>query len=391
MNLFSRRSNRSGRLLPALVILSLLMPGIARAQDFDSSAPFAILIDADSGTVLFEKEADKEMAPASMAKLMLVEYVFHALKEGRLAMTDEFVISENAWRKGGASSGGSTMFAKLDSSVPLEDLLHGIIIQSGNDACIAVAEGLAGSEIAFSDVMNKRAKEIGMRDSTFRNSTGLPDPDQKVTARDLAILARKIVLDYPEYYPIFAIPTFEWNGINQRNRNPLLTMGIGADGLKTGHTEESGYGLVGSAKSNTQRLIVVVNGLESSRARAEEARKLMEWGFRTFRQVTLFENDEVVAEAKVFGGTQGRVQLKAKGAIRVLVSRSNADSLKGRAVYTGPIEAPIEPGTEVGALKIFQDERLIQETPLYTAETIGKGELHERAIDALGELLLGWL
>ena len=391
MNLFSRRSNRSGRLLPALVLLSLLMPGIARAQDFDTSAPFAILIDADSGTVLFEKDADKAMAPASMGKLMLVEYVFHALKEGRLAMTDEFVISENAWRKGGASSGGSTMFAKLDSSVPLEDLLHGIIIQSGNDACIAVAEGLAGSEIAFSDVMNKRAKEIGMRDSTFRNSTGLPDPDQKVTARDLAILARKIVLDYPEYYPIFAIPDFEWNGINQRNRNPLLTMGIGADGLKTGHTEESGYGLVGSAKSNTQRRIVVVNGLESSRARAEEARKLMEWGFRTFRQVTLFEDDEVVAEAKVFGGTQGRVQLKAKGAIRVLVSRSNADSLKGRAVYTGPIEAPIEPGTEVGALKIFQDERLIQETPLYTAETIGKGELHERAIDALGELLLGWL
>jgi D-alanyl-D-alanine carboxypeptidase (penicillin-binding protein 5/6) len=306
-------------------------------------------------------------------------------------MTDEFVISENAWRKGGASSGGSTMFAKLDSSVPLEDLLHGIIIQSGNDACIAVAEGLAGSEIAFSDLMNKRAKEIGMRDSTFRNSTGLPDPDQKVTARDLAILARRIVLDFPEYYPIFAIPDFEWNGINQRNRNPLLTMGIGADGLKTGHTEESGYGLAGSAKSNTQRLIVVVNGLESSRGRAEEARKLLEWGFRTFRQVTLFEDDEVVAEAKVFGGTQSRVQLKAKGAIRVLVSRSNADSLKGRAVYTGPIEAPIEPGTEVGALKIFQDERLIQETPLYTAETIGKGELHERALDALGELLLGWL
>jgi len=367
------------------------MPATLRAQVFDSAAPFAILVDADSGTVLFEKDADKLMSPASMSKLMLVEYVFNAMKDGRLSMTDEFVISENAWRKGGATSGGSTMFAKLDSSVPLGDLLRGIIVQSGNDACIAVAEGLAGSEIAFSDLLNKRAGEIGMRNSTFRNSTGLPDPDQKVTARDLSILARKIILDYPEHYPIFAEPAFEWNGINQRNRNPLLTMGIGSDGLKTGYTEESGYGLVGSAKSNTQRLIVVVNGLENSRARAEEARKLMEWGFRTFQQKTLFEDDEVVAEAKVFGGTQGRVQLKAKGPIRVLVSRSSDDSLKGRAVYTGPIEAPIEPGTQVGALKIYQDERLIQETPLYTAETIGKGELHERALDALGELLLGWL
>jgi D-alanyl-D-alanine carboxypeptidase (penicillin-binding protein 5/6) len=379
-------------LVPALMcVLAVLAAQPARAQVFDSSAPFAILIDADSGTVLYEKDADKLMSPASMAKLMLVEYVFHALKDGRLSMNDQFVISENAWRKGGASSGGSTMFAKLGSSVALGDLLHGIIIQSGNDACIAVAEGIAGSEIAFSDLLNDRAKEIGMKNSTVRKSTGLPDPDQKVTARDLAILARHIILDYPEYYGIFAQPDFEWNGINQRNRNPLLNAGIGADGLKTGYTEESGYGLVGSAVSNTQRLIVVINGMESPRARAEEARKLLEWGFRTFRQVTLFEADEVVAEGKVYGGTKGRVELKAKGPIRVLVSRSDSEALKGRAVYTGPIEAPIEPGVEVGALKIYQDDRLIQETPLYTAETIGKGELHERALDALGELLLGWL
>ncbi|HSM39580.1 MAG TPA: D-alanyl-D-alanine carboxypeptidase family protein [Afifellaceae bacterium] len=380
-----------GLILAFVCGLAILAARPAPAQVFDSRAPFAILVDADSGTVLYEKDADKLMSPASMAKLMLVEYVFHALKDGRLSMTDEFVISENAWRKGGASSGGSTMFAKLGSSVTLGDLLHGIIIQSGNDACIAIAEGLAGSEIAFSDLLNARAKEIGMKNSTFRNSTGLPDPDQKVTARDLAVLARDIILNYPEYYPIFAQPDFEWNGIKQRNRNPLLTVGIGADGLKTGYTEESGYGLVGSAVSNTQRLIVVINGMESSRARAEEARKLLEWGFRTFRQVTLFEADEVVAEGKVFGGTKGRVELKAKGPVRVLVSRSDSEALKGRAVYTGPIEAPIEPGTEVGALKIYQDERLIQETPLYTAETIGKGELHERALDALGELLLGWL
>ncbi len=377
--------------LAALVLIYLLAPQAIHAQTFDSKAPFATLIDADSGTVLFEKDADKKMAPASLSKLMLVEYIFNALTQKQLSLTDTFVVSENAWRKGGANSGGSTMFAKLDSSITLGDLLRGIIVQSGNDACIVIAEGIAGSEIAFSDLMNKRAREIGMQNSTFRNSTGLPDPDQRVTARDMAVLARKIVLDYPEYYPIFAEPEFEWNGINQRNRNPLLNDGIGADGLKTGYTEESGYGLVGSAKSGDQRLIVVVNGLESSRERATEARKLLEWGFRTFRQATLFENDEVVAEANVYGGTKGKVALKAKGAVRVLVARSNAGTLKGRAVYTGPIEAPIEPGMEVGALKIFQDDRLIQETPLFTSEKIEKGELHQRALDALGELLLGWL
>lgn len=388
-NLFSRALNR--RLTLAAVLVSVLFVLPVRAQTYDSSAPFAILVDAASGTVLYEKNADDLMAPASMAKLMLVEYVFHQLKTGRLSMTDEFVISENAWRRGGASSGGSTMFAKLDSSVPMADLLRGIIVQSGNDACIAVAEGLAGSEIAFSDVMNDRATAIGMKSSTFRNSTGLPDPDQRVTARDLSILARKIVLDYPEYYPIFAEPEFEWNGIKQRNRNPLLTAGIGADGLKTGYTSESGYGLVGSAISNDQRLIVVVNGLETSRARAQEARNLLNWGFRTFRQLTLFEDDEVVALASVFGGTKRRVALKADGPIRVMIARSSTDSLKGRAVYTGPIEAPVESGKMVGALRIYQDERLIQETPLYTAEEIGVGEVHQRALDALSELLLGWL
>ena len=379
------------RLRAAVLFISLQLAAPAGAQVFDSNAPFAILVDAASGTVLYEKNADDLMAPASMAKLMLVEYVFNQLKNGQLSMTDQFVISENAWRRGGASSGGSTMFAKLDSSVSLADLMRGIIIQSGNDACIAVAEGLSGSEIAFSDVMNDRAAEIGMTSSTFRNSTGLPDPDQRVTARDLAILARKIILDYPEYYPIFAEPEFEWNGINQRNRNPLLKTGIGADGLKTGFTAESGYGLVGSAISNDQRLIVVVNGLESPRARAAEARKLLNWGFRTFRQLTLFDADEVVALASVFGGTKGRVELKADGPVRVMVARASDASLKGRAVYTGPIEAPVEPGRKVGSLKIFQDDRLIQETPLYTAETIGRGELHQRALDSLGELLLGWL
>ena len=385
------RLARTRCLLMAAALVTMLFTLPASAQNFDSKSPFAILVDGASGTVLYEKNADELMAPASMAKLMLVEYVFHQLKNGQLKMTDEFIVSENAWRRGGASSGGSTMFAKLDSTVSLADLLRGIIIQSGNDACIVIAEGLSGSEIAFSDVMNDRATEIGLKNSTFRNSTGLPDPDQRVTARDLAVLARKIIIDYPEYYPIFAEPEFEWNGINQRNRNPLLRVGIGADGLKTGFTAESGYGLVGSAVSNNQRLIVVVNGLETSRQRASEAQKLLNWGFRTFRTLTLFEEDEVVALASVFGGEKGRVELKADGPVRVMVARANSASLKGRAVYTGPVEAPVKAGTKVGALRIFQDDRLIQETPLYTAEDIGEGELHQRALDAISELLLGWL
>lgn len=375
----------------AAALVAVLLAVHAGAQDFDSEAPFAILVDGTSGTVLYEKNADELMAPASMAKLMLVEYVFHQLKNGQLSMTDEFVVSENAWRRGGASSGGSTMFAKLDSSIALSDLLRGIIVQSGNDSCIIIAEGLSGSEIAFSDVMNKRATEIGMTHSTFRNSTGLPDPDQRVTARDLAVLARRIILDYPEYYPIFAEPEFEWNGINQRNRNPLLDAGVGADGLKTGFTAESGYGLVGSAVSNDQRLIVVVNGLETSRERAAEARKLLNWGFRTFRTTTLFEEGEVIALANVYGGTKGRVELKADGPVRVMVARASSEALRGRAVYTGPIEAPVESGRQVGSLKIYQEERLIQETPLFTAEDVGEGELHQKALDAISELLLGWL
>ncbi|MBZ8132512.1 D-alanyl-D-alanine carboxypeptidase family protein [Afifella sp. IM 167] len=377
------------RLIGTFLLLAL--PFQAAAQDFDTSAPFAVLMDYDSGTVLLDKNADEPMAPASMAKLMTVEYIFHEIREGRLSMDDEFVISEHAWRYGGASSGGSTMFAKLGSRVSLGDLLRGIIIQSGNDAAMAVAEGIAGSEIAFSDLLNKRAKEIGMTNSTFRDATGLPDPDMRVTARDLAILARHIIADYPELYKIFAEPEFTWNNITQRNRNPLLREGIGADGLKTGHTSESGYGLVGSAVANTQRLIVVVNGCKNPRERAAEARKLLEWGFRSFRQITAFKEGEVVAEASVFGGTKGGVELKAKGPIRILVSRSSTEPLKARAVYEGPIEAPVPEGVRVGSLKVWEGDRLIQETPLYTAESVEVGSLHRRAFDALGELLLGWL
>jgi serine-type D-Ala-D-Ala carboxypeptidase (penicillin-binding protein 5/6) len=379
------------RILAALLLLAALAAPGARAQGFETKAPHALLIDFDSGTVLFEKAADERAAPASMAKLMTAEYVFHELKAGRLSLDDTFTVSEHAWRTGGAPAGGSAMYAELNSSVAIRDLLRGLLVQSGNDAAIVLAEGVAGSEPAFADLLNRRAAEIGLTNSRFQNASGLNDPDQYVTVRDLAHLARHIVREYPEFYSIFSEPEFTWNGIRQSNRNPLLDDGIGVDGLKTGFIKESGYGITVSAVRNTQRLILAIAGLETERDREDEARKLLDWGFRSFVQVTAFEADEVVAQGSVYGGVVGRVPLKAKTPVRVLVSRSATENLKARAVYEGPIVAPVEAGKEVGALKVWDGERLIQETPLYTAEAVEQGPLHTRALHALGELLLGWL
>ena len=247
------------------------------------SAPHAILVDAENGAVLYERDADKLIFPASLAKLMTAEYVFHELKEGRIKLTDEYTVSENAWRKGGAPSHGSTMFAAIHSKVPVDDLLHGMIIQSGNDACIVLAEGLAGNEADFAAKLTQRAREIGLAKSVFTNSNGLPDPNEFVTTRELALLARHIILNYPEFYKIFGQPDFTWNKIHQANRNPLLALVEGADGLKTGFTKEAGYGIVGSAVQNGVRLIVVVNGEKSAKERADESEEIAGMGFPQFR------------------------------------------------------------------------------------------------------------
>jgi D-alanyl-D-alanine carboxypeptidase (penicillin-binding protein 5/6) len=377
--------------LAVFAALALCGPVGVRAQLFDTKAPYAVLMDYDSGTVLFEKAADERFEPASMAKLGTAEYVFNELKEGRLSLDDAFTISEHAWRTGGAPSGGSAMYAEIHSRVPLRFLLRGLLVQSGNDAAIAIAEGIAGSEAAFADRLTHRAAELGLKNSRWQNAPGLHDPNQYVTARDLAILARHIISSYPEYYPIFSEPEFTWNNIRQTNRNPLLDDNIGADGLKTGYIKESGYGITASAKRNEQRLILVIAGLESEADRVAEATKLLDWGFRNFLQVTVFEEGEVVAGATVYGGLVGEVPLKAEGAIRVLVPRDAGDALRARVVYEGPLVAPVEAGQRVGALKIWNGDRLIQETPLYTAEAVGRGPLHSRALDALGELLFGWL
>ena len=378
------------RLITMVALLAGCLANPAVAQVFETRAEHAILIDVDTDTVLFQREADTRMPPASMAKLMTIAVVFDALKTGKLNLDDEFQVSENAWRTGGASSGGSTMFAKLGSSIKVDDLIHAIIIQSANDGCIVMAEGIAGTETTFAEMMNVEARKLGLTGSHFKNATGLPDPDQYVTARDLARLAEHIVIDFPEYYPIYSQTEFIWNNIRQRNRNPLLEMNIGADGLKTGFTEESGYGLVGSAVRDGQRTILVINGTKSEKERAEEARKLMDWGFRAFERVNFFAEGEVIGEANVFGGDQSGVGLVSKGSIDVLLPRGSRDQIKGRVVYQGPIQAPIEAGREIGKLELTVNDQLLREATVYAANDVGVGTMQQRAVDGLRELLLGW-
>jgi D-alanyl-D-alanine carboxypeptidase (penicillin-binding protein 5/6) len=356
---------------------------------FDGDAPTAILIEATSGSVLWEKNADELRAPSSMMKLMTAEVVFHAIKQGDIKLSDEYHVSENAWRKGGAPSGTSTMFAAIHSKVAVEDLLHGAIIPSGNDACIVLAEGMAGSERAFAEMLTKRARELGMPQSTFGNSNGLPDPGNKMTVRELAKLARYVILTYPEFYKLFGEKEFTWNKIRQQNRNPLLNSLEGADGLKTGYTKEGGYGMVGSAVQNGIRLIVVVNGLEDPDDRATEAKKMLEWGFRNFEARTLFAAQQPVGYAKVFGGDTRSVKLASPEPIKVMVSKNGGDKLIARVVYNGPVRAPIEAGQQVGFVKVWRGANIAVEAPVYAAESIGRGSTMRRAIDGVSELVIG--
>src|SRR5712675_265097 len=333
---------------------------------FDGDAPTAILIEASSGSVLFEKNADELRAPSSMMKLMTAEVVFNAIKKGDVKLTDEYRISENAWRKGGAPSGTSTMFAALNSKVSIDDLLHGAIIQSGNDACIALAEGMAGNERIFAnDFMTKRARELGLTKSTFANSNGLPDPGNKMTVRELSVLARYIMQTYPEFYKLFGEKEFTWNKIRQQNRNPLLNAMEGADGLKTGYTKEGGYGMVGSAVQNGTRLIVVINGLEDPEDRATEAKKMLEWGFRNFETRTLFAAGQPFSYARVFGGESRSVKLSSPDPIKVMVSKNGNEKLIARVVYNGPVRAPVKEGQPVGVVRVWRGANIAVEAPIY--------------------------
>lgn len=372
------------------VLLLLTLPAFGQVQ-FDTKAKFAILMDEESGTVIFQKDADLPMEPASMAKLMTIAVVFNEIRAGRLSMADEFFVSENAWRTGGAASGGSTMFAELNSMISVENLIRSVIIQSGNDAAIILAEGIAGSESSFAAMMNELARDLGLEGSHFTNSTGLPDPDMYVTARDLAELARYLIHDFPQYYHYFSEPEMEWNKIKQSNRNSLVELGIGVDGLKTGHTESAGYGSVISTAEGGRRLIGVVHGLTSMAQRTEEGRKLITWGARAFERVAAYPEGAVIAYADVYGGEIPAVGLVGKGEVALYLPRGSRRCLSASVVYTGPLIPPVMAGDKIAELRVLCDDQLVQVAPLFAAETVRAGDIVRKASDALKQLALGWL
>jgi D-alanyl-D-alanine carboxypeptidase (penicillin-binding protein 5/6) len=376
---------RPSRIGACLSLLPLLLLGLTRPSlAIETTAREAFMIDAMTSTVLLNKDADNLMPPASMSKIMTTLLVFDRLRDGRLSMDDEFTVSEKAWKKG-----GSKMFVEVGKRVRVEDLLRGVIVQSGNDACIVLAEGIAGSEEAFAELMNARAREIGMVDSHFTNATGWPDPEHHMTARELALLAEFVIETYPEYYPLYSERVFTWNGIEQQNRNPLLYRDIGADGLKTGHTEAAGYGLTASAVRDGRRLILVVNGLDSMRARGEESERLLDWGFREFKNLSLFEAGEAVTQADVWFGESDRVSLVAERDVVVTLPRNARDELKVTVLYEGPIPAPIEAGAPLGTLKIEAPGIESLSIPLQAEIAVARQGVVGRAISGLKHMMFG--
>ncbi len=378
-------------------LLFLTVPPFAGAQEvvdavpaFETAAPNAILIDAKSGEVFFEKAADVAIPPASMSKLMTQSIVFDMLKSGELKEDQEFTVTEDAWRRGGSPSGSSTMYAELNSKVRVIDLLRGAIIQSANDACIALAEGIAGSELAFTELMRKKGDKLGLQHSTFKNSTGLPDPGHLMSVRDLSIVARHIVYDHPDRYKIYAEGKFTWNKIEQQNRNPLLKDYAGADGMKTGFTKEAGYGLVGSVQRDGRRLIMVVAGLKTANDRKTEAQKLLDWGFRQFKSVDVFEKDEVVAKARVWGGSVNWVELRTAQAFTVALTPKEQKNVELKLSYTGPLMAPVKAGVAVGKARVIVAGKTVAEVPVLTsADVPAVDSMVQKALDSLSMMVFG--
>jgi len=376
------------------VVLTAMAFGYAgpvRAQ-IETEAPYAFLIDEDTRTILFEKNADELMSPASMSKLMTLAVVFQALEDGKITLDSEMPVSEFAWRTGGAPSGTSAMFAPLNSRVKVLDLLQGVIVQSGNDACIVLAEGLAGSEDAFAEQMNDYARRIGMKKSNFVNSTGLPHPKHLMTARELAMLAIHIIEKFPKYYPYFQQKEFKYRTHMFYNRNPLIYANVGADGLKTGFTAESGYGVVGSAVQDGRRLVIVQNGIKSQAGRKDDATRLVNWGFKNFERFVLFKADEIVGEALVWGGGQRYVKLRGDGDVSLLLPKNaKQKKLHGEIVYLGPVKAPIDDGDRIGELRVTAEGGITTSAPLYAAESIEQAGVIKQGFDSLLHLAFGWL
>ena len=383
-----------------ILVLSLVLTSSAWAQSqtlaqtpdlFDTKARQAYLIDSGTGTILFSRKESEPVTSASLAKAMTLAVVFKALRTGEIALDTTYPVSEHAWRTGGAPSRTATMFAALKSQVAVEDLIRGVAVQAANDACIILAEGMAGSEAAFAARMNAEAKALGLTQSRFANATGLPDPGNKVSMQDLVTLGRHLRDTYPEYYRYYSEPEFEWNKIKQRNRNPLVGMNIGVDGLVLGFAEDSGYGLLVSVERDNRRLFLALGGLASEKERVDEARRMIDWGMTAFGSRTLFKAGDTVAEASVYGGDVHTVPLVTPGDVEVLLPVDNKERLSARVVYAWPLQAPVVPGQQVGVLRIWNGDRFLRQVPLQTAASVEVGTLFSRALDALQELLFFWL
>ena len=362
----------------------------ASSQEFNTGAEYAIVMDSRSGKVLFEKNADEQVPPASMSKIMTMLMVFERLQQKRLKLTDEFVISEDAWRRGGAPSRSSTMYAEVGSKVALEDLVRGVIIHSGNDAAIAIAEALGGTEDGFADDMTRRARELGLQKSTFKNATGLPAKGHVSTMRELASLTRYLIEVFPEYYKYYGEREFTWNNIRQQNRNPLLGNYRGADGVKTGYIRDSGYGMIGSAEREGRRLIVVVGGMKSKKDRSVEVERLLDFGFRKFRPVRLFSAGDTVGQARVWGGEFPSVKLITKQDMLTLLSDEERSTAEVQLVYTGPLTAPVQAGKEIGFVRILTDGKLVYKSPISTKHSVAPTDsMWRKALDSALFMALG--
>jgi len=371
------------RLLVAMILFA--WPLAASAEDLiDTPAKQAILMEHASGTVLFAKNAEFPAPPSSMSKLMTLYLLFERLSDGRLGLEDSFKVSEKAWRMG-----GSKMFVAVGHDAKIEDLIRGIVVQSGNDACIVVAEGISGSEKAFADLMNRRAREIGLKDSHFINASGWPEPGHVMSARDLAVLAKRLIDDFPQYYHYFQEKTFTYSEIRQGNRNPLLYKNIGADGLKTGHTEAAGFGLVASAIRDGRRLVLVVNGLESVNQRSRESERLLNWGFREFGSYSLFKAGEVVEEADVWLGSDDVVPLIVEAPVEIIMARRARKDLEVSVQYASPLPAPISKGDQLATLRVTAPGLATVERPLLAGADVDQLGVFGRLGAAIEYLLFG--
>ncbi len=371
-------------LVVSILVAFSALHSVANADPLTTKADYAYILDAETGSALYSKDGDVAFIPASMTKIMTTFVVFERLRDGRLSLNDEFKVSENAWRTGGAASGGSTMFLELGSNVSVENLLKGVIIQSGNDACIVLAEGISGSEEAFAEEMTRRANDLGLSSASFKNATGLYHDEHRISAADLAKLAFLTIQEFPEFYSIYNETEFTWNGIRQPNRNPLLGEVEGADGLKTGHLEISGYGLVGSAVRNGERRIIVLNGLDSIADRASEARRIMRAAFLDFKTIKVSDAGNVVGQAPVWLGETSTVGLSTVEPIQITLHADTIKDMRVEVVFNGPLKAPVQKGDTVGKLIISAPGTSTLESPLIAANTVHKKGLFARAMVGLG-------